>query len=154
MSQFGIDYSALDTTVNKRAYKLSDVADRLEKVAFDIVRFKDGDFDELWQIQNADDGQYIVARYETEVAEAVEKTAAERTWDVLVAHNDISIFYKGQPVVKLSALQLGVPVGNLPLLQRFLPIRLNTDKALVKALLNDLSATAKHQLLKTYPELA
>ena len=156
MSHFGIDYSALDTKVNKRCYKLSDVEHRLEKVAFDIVRFKDSsDTDELWQIQKSDDGDYIVARYDTDPAETVEKTASVRTWEVLVnkASGDVSVFYKSNPVVKFSAIKLGVPVSDLDSLQYFLPKKLDANKELVKALLDNLSKTEKYQLLRTYPEL-
>jgi hypothetical protein len=156
MPTFSIDYSALDTRINKRYYKLSDIAHRLEKVAFDIVRFKDSnDADELWQIQQADDGQYIVARYDEEAAEIVEKTASIHTWEVLVnkASGDVSVFYKSNPVAKFSATKLGVPVSDLDTLTHFLPKQLNTNKELVKALLDNLSKTEKYQLLRTYPEL-
>jgi len=156
MSNFGIDYSALDTQINKRYYKLSDVAGRLEKVAFDIVRFKDSnDSDELWQIQQADDGEYIVAKYDAEPVEKVEKTASERSWEVLVnkTSGDISVFYKSNHVAKFSATKLGVPASDLDSLTHFLPKKLNTNKELVKALLDNLSKTEKYQLLRTYPEL-
>jgi hypothetical protein len=39
MSKNSIDYLALDNKINKRAYKLSEVSDKIEKVAFDLVRF-------------------------------------------------------------------------------------------------------------------
>ena len=37
-----IDYSSLENKIYKKAYRLSDVKDQLESVAFDIVRFKVG----------------------------------------------------------------------------------------------------------------
>ena len=41
MPKFSIDYSGL-AQIQKKAYRLSDVKDQLETVAFDVVRFKDG----------------------------------------------------------------------------------------------------------------
>jgi hypothetical protein len=62
MPKFSVDYSGLENKIYKKAYRLADVKDQLETVAFDIVRFKDNDKGaELWQVQSADDGDYIVA---------------------------------------------------------------------------------------------
>ena len=74
---FSINYESLDGALNAKKYKLSDVKDRIEKVSFDIVRFKDGDKGaDLWQIQSADDGDYIVSLYEEEKENV--KTASEK----------------------------------------------------------------------------
>ena len=54
MSDFKVDYSKLVNNFYKKAYRLSDVKDRLESYAFDIVRFKDGDnAANLWEIQRS-----------------------------------------------------------------------------------------------------
>src|SRR5277367_4100919 len=109
MSKFGLDYSGLANQITKKAYRLSDVKDQLETVAFDVVRFKDGDHGaELWQVQSADDGDYIVALYDEEEV-ATEKTASTKAppsaWGVLVTKNgsDLQVSYKGDPLVRLSA---------------------------------------------------
>ena len=87
MSKYSIDYSGL-AKLTKKAYRLSDVKDQLETIAFDVVRFKDGDHGaELWQVQSSDDGDYIVALYDEEEAAPVEKTASKAppsAWSVLV----------------------------------------------------------------------
>ena len=45
-----IDYGNLDSFLYKKAYKYREVQDRLERVAFDVVRFKDDDnLSHLWQ---------------------------------------------------------------------------------------------------------
>src|ERR1700734_3772418 len=106
MSKFGLDYSGLANQITKKAYRLSDVKDQLETVAFDVVRFKDGDKGaELWQVQNAADGDYIVALYDDEE----EKTAS--LWSVFVTKNgnDLQISYKGDPLVRMSSAKLGIP---------------------------------------------
>lgn len=152
MPKFSINYQELSNSVDKKFFKLSDVEHRLEKVAFDVVRFKDGNPDELWQIQNADDGDYIVAKYDAE--DAVEKIASTK-WDVLVSQGsgDINIFYKGHPITKVASSQLGISSDDLTVVKKFLPAKLASDKAFVKALFTTLDESSKQALFKLYPEL-
>jgi hypothetical protein len=151
MPKFSIDYSNLASSITKKAYRLSDVKDQLETVAFDVVRFKDGDKGaELWEIQSADDGDYIVALYDDET----EKTASN-PWGVLVTKNgnDLQISYKGDPLVRLASSKLGIPSTELHKAEQYLPEKLATNKKLVKALLGELSEAARHEVSKRYPEL-
>lgn len=156
MRDYSIDYNELSNVVNKvekNIYRLSDVKHRLEKVAFDVVRFKDGNPDELWQIQNSDDGDYIVARYESDEPEAKKVSATH--WDTLVSESsgDINIFYRGQPIVKMAASKLGISSEDVKTIKRFLPSKLASDKSFVKAMLNTLDESSRDAILKLYPEL-
>ncbi len=151
MPKFNVDYSSLAGQITKKAFRLTDVKDQLETVAFDIVRFKDGDKGaELWQVQSADDGDYIVALYDEEV----EKTASI-PWSVLVTKNgkDLQISYKGDPLVRLASSKLGIPSHELHKAEQYLPEKLATNKKLVKALLSELSDAARQEVSKRYPEL-
>ncbi len=154
MPKFSIDYSGL-AQIQKKAYRLSDVKDQLETVAFDVVRFKDGDKGaDLWQIQSADDGDYIVALYDAD--EENEKTAAAKNpWGVFVTKNghDLQISYKGDPLVRMASAKLGIPSSELHKAEQYLPEKLATNKKLVKALLSQLSETARLEVYKRYPEL-
>ena len=154
MPKFSIDYSGL-AQIQKKAYRLSDVKDQLETVAFDVVRFKDGDKGaDLWQIQSADDGDYIVALYDAD--EENEKTAAAKNpWGVFVTKNghDLQISYKGDPLVRMASAKLGIPSTELHKAEQYLPEKLATNKKLVKALLSQLSETARLEVSKRYPEL-
>lgn len=153
MSKFSLDYSGLATQLTKKAYRLADVKDQLETVAFDVVRFKDGDKGaELWQVQNAEDGDYIVALYDED---ELDKTAAAAPWSVLVTKNgsDLQVSYKGDPLVRLSAAKLGIPRTELHKAEQYLPERLASNKKLVKALLSELSETARQEVSRRYPEL-
>lgn len=150
MSKFAIDYSRLENKIYKKAYRLADVKEQLETVAFDIVKFKDGDnAANLWQIQSADDGDYIVALYQPE-----EKVASQ-AWEVSLSKTagSIQFFYKGDPIVKMAASKLGVPSNELDKVSEYLPAKLNENKKLVKSLLNELSPSAKNAVLNKYPEL-
>jgi len=153
MPKFSIDYSGL-TQLTKKAYRLADVKDQLETVAFDVVRFKDGDKGaDLWQIQNADDGDYIVALYDDE--DEVSKTASANPWGVFVTKNghDLQISYKGDPLVRMASAKLGIPSTELHRAEQYLPEKLATNKKLVKALLSELSEAARLEVSRRYPEL-
>lgn len=152
MSKFGVDYSGLETQVYKKAYRLSDVKERLETVAFDIVRFKDDDKGaNLWQVQSADDGEYIVALYQPD-----EENKISSAWDVSVSKiaGDLQISYKGDPIVRIASTKLGIPHAEIYKVEEYLPAKLAENKKLVKALLKELSFEAKEQVLRKYPELA
>jgi hypothetical protein len=147
-----VDFSKLENRLLKRAYRLSDVQDRIYRVGFDVVRFKDGDeASKLWQVQSADDGDYIVVLYEDAPEE---KTAA--SWEVLLSKTAkvLNFFYKGEPIVKVAANTLGIPENELASVPQYLPAKLANNKVLVKALLNQLDTPAKLSVLERYPELA
>lgn len=156
MRDFDIDYSSLTHSLTHKTYKLADVKDRLIKVAFDIVRFKDAPVDELWEVSQADDGDYIVARYETDSPEAT-KTAVLKTasshWVASTNSSTINIFYKGQPLAKFAAKELGLSTEDLSIAISFLPSKLASDKNFVKSLLKALPQEKRDRLLSLYPEL-
>jgi len=150
MSIFNVDYSGLENNLYKKAYRLNDVKDKIEKVAFDVVRFKDDDKGaELWQIQSADDGDYIVAIYQSEE----EKTASN--WDVVInkINGDMQVSYKGDPLVRIASSKIGIPQKELYKVEQYLPQKLTNNKKLVKTLLNELNESTKKEVLNKYPEL-
>lgn len=154
MPKFTVDYSGLANQITKKAYRLADVKDQLETVAFDVVRFKDGDKGaDLWQVQSADDGDYIVALYDEDESES-EKSASANPWSVMVANGtDLQIIYKGDPLVRLASSRLGIPANELHLVEQYLPEKLASNKKLVKALLTQLNEGARLEVSRRYPEL-
>jgi hypothetical protein len=151
MPKFSVDYSGLENKIYKKAYRLSDVQDQLETVAFDIVRFKDDDKGaDLWQVQSADDGEYIVALYQPD-----EDKKVASTWEVMISKTagDLQISYKGDPIVRVASSKLGIPRTELHKVPDYLPEKLASNKKLVKALLKVLSESAKKEVLNKYPEL-
>lgn len=153
MSRFNVDYSSLDNSIYKKAYKLEDVKNSIERVAFDIVRFKDNDKGaELWQVQSSEDGDgdYIVALYQPD-----EDKKVESSWQVMVnkVAGDLQISYKGDPIVRISATKLGIPRNELHKMEEYLPSKLAENKKLLNSLLNELGQSAKKEVLNRYPEL-
>lgn len=147
------DYKELDFRLTKKAYRLSDVADKVEKVAFDVVKFKDGDFSHLWQVNKADDGnEYIVALYNDD--EQIEKTASlKNNWTILKDKENIHIVYKNEPIAKFAASYLGIKESDLDLVEEYLPNKLATNKSLVEKLLKSVGKFKKEELARKYPEL-
>ena len=156
MSGFSINYDTLSETVSKRKLKLTtDIQAKLEKVAFDICRFKNEDPEELWQVQNSDDGDYIVALYDETVSatKKAQKTAS-KCWEVLASqNNDLNVFYKGEPIVKMASAKLGIKTEDISIVIKHLPAKLASNKVLVNALLKEVPETVRHVILKKYPEL-
>ena len=154
MPKISLDYSKLAAQITKKAYRLSDVKDQLETVAFDIVRFKDGDKGaELWQVHSADDGDYIVALYDEEQEQ--EKTASGNPWGVFVSKDGktLQVSYKGDPLVRFASSKLGIPPQEMHQAAEYLPEKLASNKKLVKALLSELNDVARLEVSKRYPEL-
>lgn len=150
---FQVDFTKLENKLLKKAYKYEDVKDRLEVVAFDIVKFKDGDKGaDLWQIQSSDDGEYIVTLYE---AADQTKTASARVWEVVLSKTakSLNVYYKGEPIVAVAADRLGIPTAELSSVESYLPRKLAENKNLVRALLSELPESAKNEVLSRYPEL-
>jgi len=155
MSKFQVDMDKLYNKLSKKVYKLSDVKDRLEKVAFDVVRFKDSNVEELWQIQSADDGDYIVALYNDEQKDVV-KEASAKPWSVSLnkTSKELNVFYKGDFITKIASSSLGFAEKELPDLERILPNKLAANERLAKALLKGLSTQHRLELCKKHPELS
>jgi len=150
MSKFGINYSGLENTIMKKAYRLEDVESKIERVAFDIVKFKDDDDGaNLWQIQSADDGDYIVAIYNQEE----EKTANDWSVKLSKVGSALQVSYKGDPIVRVASNRLGIPPSELFKIEKYLPEKLAENKKLVRVLLNELDESAKNEILNRYPEL-
>lgn len=154
MNKFSVDYQSLQGKLDcKKAYRLTDVQDRIRKVAFDVVRFVDSDsIDGLWQIQHSNEGDYIVAMYD-DAEQEVTKSSAD--WSVIAdkTGNHVNFFYKNTPITRLALSSLGIPASDSALLSNYLPARLATNPKLVAGLLQELSSEERKELLNKFPEL-
>lgn len=136
--------------MNSKIFKLSDVKHRLKKVAFDIVKFTDDDNDaNLWQVQKADDGEYIVALYE---GDGILK---ESEWKVELNKfgTCVYFYYKNYPIATLPSDKISNDVKFLKEAVASLPIKLSKNTNLVKSLLKELPESTKKIVLSKYPEL-
>jgi hypothetical protein len=160
MEKFAVNYNHLQSDLAERPkfYRLADVEHRLTKVAYDIVRFTDGDdISSLWQVQETQDGEVIIAQYDDTINfSPVSKTASASTdWKVLSDNSNehINIFYKSSPVTKLSLASLGIPSAEADVVCRYLPEKLASNKVLASKLLLEISPESRKELLTKHPEL-
>ena len=152
---FSIDYSNLEHSVDKKTYPLKDVQNKVVKVAFDVVKFLDGDTEKLWQIQSGDDGDYIVALYSSDEENQI-KTASlniqaeKEMWEVEVLEpkKTVHFFQNGELVATKSFSALGFKeVDDVPAFKKALLKLLKNNEKFV----NEIKSHKKH--LKKYPEL-
>ena len=134
----------------KRAYRLADVEHRIERVAYDLVRFRDNeDTDQLWKIQDSPDGPVIVALY----GEDGGLKESKGDWETIPDKNAMHIYYKGEPLTSLSSEQLGIPVGEFNIARRWLPRKLASDESLQILLLEQIPRSGRKLIAQRFPEL-
>ena len=152
MDKHSVDYGFMNKKLaEKKHYKFNDVKDRLIKVAFDVVKFKDSDnIDGLWQVQSAADGEVIVALYE-ETPNLEVKSSWSAVADKTASY--VHVFYKNEPVIKLASATLGVKKEDSVSLVENLPKILAESAEMRSLLLNELSAEDKKSFITKYPEL-
>jgi hypothetical protein len=156
MEKFAVNYNNLEQDLEPKAqvYRYEDVKHRIKKVAFDVVRFTDGDdISGLWQVQQTDDGDVIVAKYDDSYMEATKEASSD--WQALADRSgeNVNIFYKNSPVTKVSLASVGIPNIDADIVCRRLPECLTSNKTLVSGLLAELSSSDRKELLNAHPEL-
>jgi len=153
MEKFALDYNSLVTKIDRpKEYKLADVKDQIERVAFDVVRFRENeDTEQLWRIDERDDGPVIVALYEEGTPEMTSESS-EKKWEALPDRKAscLHIYYKGDPIVRLAAGDIGLPDDELEVVARWLPNRLEEDDRLRQLILDK---SGDENLTRKYPEL-
>lgn len=141
------DYEKLNGKINRpKMYKLADIEDKIIRIAFDVVRFRDDDnLDKLWVVQEQNGEEVIVAMYEDE--EGQTKSA----WAAIPDATGINVFYKSEPITRFSFQEIGIPKDESDSLCRCLPVKLAADNRFRKSFLNDLSD--RDAVYARFPEL-
>ena len=154
--KFTVDFNRLtQTLLPKRAYRLADVENRIEKVAYDLVRFRDNqDTDQLWKIQDSVDGPVIVALYGDDGSLSVVSEQEEKNdWEAIPDKKAMNIYYKGEPLVSLSSSDLGIPVDEFSVARRWMTKKLASDEQLQIALLAKAPRRSRKLIAQRFPEL-
>jgi hypothetical protein len=136
--------------LHRRAYKVSEVEDKIEKIAADIVKFKDDDNEaHLWEIQSSDDGDYIVALYDTQ---EIEKKADYNPWKVVVDEKSkiIDVYYENDFVKRFASNELPIPESEFGFAKKYFAKSLATNKTLSSALIKSLPTGIKSKLAAKY----
>lgn len=153
--KFTVDFNNLaKTLMPKRAYRYADVEDRVEKVAYDLVRFRENeDTDQLWRIENSDDGPVIVALYGDDGGLSAESEVEPQGWEAVPDKKSMHVFYKGEHLLSLSSEQLGIPAKEFNVARRWIPKKLANDEELQTLLLGKVPVAARRLIAQRFPEL-
>lgn len=159
MNKFSVDYTDLQNKLNsKKAFRLSEVQHRIQKVAFDVVRFVDSDrIDDLWQIHRDGEDEYILAMYDDSDADNLsKKTAAPVSkWKAIADHGGeaINIFFKDSPITRIALASMEIPMSDASLICRYLPIKLANDDEFRANFIANLTNTERGMLLEEDPSI-
>lgn len=155
MTRFSVDYSNLqDKLSKKKAFRLSDVKERIRKVAFDVVRFIDSDkIDDLWQIQRDGEDEYIVAMYNDN--EQTEKVASVTNWKVLPDNSGgyVSVFFRNEPIKRIALAPLGIPTEDAWLVSKSISEKLASDQSYLRSFIQELSPHERKTLDEIEPAI-
>jgi len=154
MVKYSIDFNELEKKLQpKKMYRLAEVKDRIEKVAFDIVRFRDNnDTDMLWHIEDTNDGPVIVALYDEETGALSKK---QSDWKVVPDQKQASvhIYYKGEPITMVKAAEAGIPENEINLFSSWLPEKIAKNENIKGYVLNKMGTKERNVLVARFPEL-
>ena len=147
MDKYTVDLITLDSKINARKQiKLADVKDKIEKIAFDVVRFSDdSNVPKLWQVQ----GDYIVAMYD----ENEEAVTGDWSVESDKLNKSATIFYKNTPLKNIKLAEVGIKEEEVENFKQYLPERLANNKELVKKMINSLDVKYKTKIASQFPEL-
>jgi hypothetical protein len=154
MNKFSVDYDQLAQSLERsesRIHRLDDVKDKIEKVAFNVVRFRDNsDIDDLWEIKNTDDGPVIVALYDKS-----QEQVSDGDWSTVpdIKTASLHVFYKGDPIVRLAAEDLNIPDDEISLVSHWLPKKLANDHQTRAYVLSFVGPLGIENIKSEYPEL-
>lgn len=148
MKKFQIDFEELkQSVVPDSRVPLKGNEHRLVRVAFDLYRFKEGNVEELWQVQSSDDGEFLVRTYD--LSDEEEKKA-EYKWMVELDKKgeNLTIAYRNIPLYKIAVQKYGIKTAaEVQTFQRAIYSKLNTDEDFTYGFVNKLSSE-KQELLK------
>lgn len=149
MSKFEINFQELSQIIipdlNKIPLKGNE--HRLTRVAFDLFRLKDGNPEDLWQVQSSDDGEFLVRTYT--LPEEEEKFASSK-WEVKIdkKEENLTIAYRNIPIMKLAAKDYNITTSEeTKLFQRMIFNKFANDDAFVNMFIQNLS-DEKRDILK------
>lgn len=145
------EYDCLEKTLNrKKSYLMKDVKDKLQKVAFDVVRIDGDDLSKLWQVtKNADGEEVIVAMFDDAPA-----MVSEGHWDAVADKMaNINVFYRGEAVYKFAASSMGFDASDTGTVCKTLKASLENDPEFVSALIAEIPTASRELVLQKYPEL-
>jgi len=113
------------------------------------VRFRDNEgFDKLWIIEDRDGDKVLVAMYDDDAQLEAKAWAA-----VSDSVGNVNVFYKGEPITRLSVASFGIPNEEVSSVCRYLPQKLASDRDFVHSMLGTLQSPDRDMIFNKHPEL-
>jgi hypothetical protein len=95
-----------------------------------------------------------VALYGDDGSLSVESNAQPKSdWEAVPDKKAMHIYYKGEPLVSLSSLEMGIPIREFNVARRWLPAKLASDKNLQQALIGKAPLSVRKLIAQRFPEL-
>jgi len=145
MDKFGIDFSGIAKMMDNNHLPVQGNEHRMIRVAFDLFRLKGDEAEDLWQVQSADDGDFLVRTYSL----PDDEIEVESDWSVMAdkkcAH--FTITYKNVPIKRIDAADHGAETPeDGKVLQGVIFRKLASDAKFVEALIGSLPKEKKDVL--------
>ena len=149
-----LEWAVLAESFSKNAKKINYETNKhlFTKVAFDVFQLNVSPQESLWVLENDENGQpYLVAMYDNQPT--IEASATN--WSALPDKEaqNVTLFYKNQPIQKFAAVDYGFNKDDVHVFQRTLISKLTDDKSFCIKLLSAQSDSKKQNILNKFPEL-
>lgn len=133
--------------------KLADVAHKIERVAFDVVRFRDDDLGQLWRVEQTDEGDVLVAMYDDD--KDIEITASVSDWKAIPDKSEqyVNIFYKNEAISNFKTASVGLDSEDVHIVCSVMRQKLAEDKDFQSKFIESLPKKEQEVLVAKYPEL-
>lgn len=164
VKQSELDYKQLIEFLDKKNEKnasasdnklsVSDVANRMHKIAFDVYSIENDPYDSLWRLESsADDGKEYLVRMDIDSSGNDIKTA---NWSATSNElgTSITLSYRGVPIQRLSNKIFGFAKDDVGIFKRALLEKVSKDASFRTKIIDMQSNDRKVELIKIFPELA
>jgi hypothetical protein len=148
MDKFEVDLSEIQRMLDKNRLPIIGNEHRMVRVAFDLFRLKGDEADDLWQVQSADDGEFLVRTYSLPEDNEV-KTSSDWSVSADGKFASLTVSYRGVPIKRLDTSEYGAKTPeDGKLLQGIVFNKLATDNQFVHRIISSLEPS-KIEALKS-----
>lgn len=119
------------------------------KVAFDVYKVENDPYNNLWILQDCDDGQFLVRTSDRH--SGIETTGS---WSAVSDYDkkNITLNYKNVPIARFSSKEFGFNNSDILTFKQALLEKVKEDELFIKDLLSSQPLSKKDALTTTFPE--
>lgn len=139
-----------DKNINKIAFNQSKVEHgNFVKVAFDVYRVDNDPYNNLWVLQDCDDGQFLIRTSDRHSGIEV-----NGEWSAVSDYDkeNVTLNYKNVPIARFSSKEFGFNNSDILTFKQALLEKVKEDEFFIKDLLISQPLSKKDALTTTFPE--